>query len=114
MAAPTLVKEPLPSALKRLFHNYRPETIDLERHSELVIMTVATHGEWHDLVWMVQHYGLERIGEVVAADIAGAKELPYEVANFWSVRLWGKLLTPPTELARWRPTIAVNARSSDA
>lgn len=100
-----MIRQGLPSQLVSLFHNYRPETIDLDRHSELVIMTVATHGTWDDLRWMYHYYGPQRVGEVIEKDINGARELPVEVANFWSVRLWRRPLKPPTKLERWGITV---------
>ena len=94
----------LPDEMKPLFHNYRPEAIDLERDADLVVSTVLLYGEWEHIVWLFRTYGWDRIEEWVARDIAGLRTLPYAVANFWSVVFWGKKLPLLSLKERWAIT----------
>ncbi len=94
----------LPRRVARLFHNYRAENMDLERHAELVILTVLRDGDWDDHRWLFGVYGRERVAKVVREDLDGLRTLSPSVANFWSIYFWGTPVAPPSLAERWRPT----------
>lgn len=94
----------LPDDLKRLFHNYWAETIDLDRDADFVIWTVLAYGDWDEIKWAFRTYGWERVKGVVARDLAGPQSLPRSVLNFWSIVFWGKPLPPQTPRERWAIT----------
>lgn len=94
----------LPPRIARLFHNYRPERIDLETDARWIILTVLREGDWEDHRWLFRRYGRDRIAQVVRDDLDGLRTLSPSVANFWSIYFWGEALPPQTVAERWRPT----------
>lgn len=97
-------EKPIPSIIHDLFHNYVPETVDVERDTEWVILTVLTSGDWEQIKWAYNAYGKDRLEAVVRKDLEGLRTLPHPVANFWSVVFWGRQL-PPFSAKEWWGTI---------
>jgi hypothetical protein len=103
----------LPPAIARLFHNYRPEAMDLDADAEWIILTVLRDGSWSDWQWLFATYGWERIASVVRRDLDGLRTLPHAVAHFWSVVFWGEPLPRPTARDRWGPPRRIPPSVSD-
>lgn len=95
-----VVKQPIPKIIHNLFHNYIPETVDVERDAEWIILTVLTSGDWEQIKWAYNAYGAERLETVVRKDLDGLRMLPHPVANFWSVVFWDRQL-PPFDAKEW-------------
>ena len=94
----------VPDLIRPLFHNYEPDSIDLDRDWSFVIKTVMQGGEWGQIQWAAQYYGRAKFEEVLRTDLEGNQTLARPVANFWSVVLWQKPLPPLQKGERWRPT----------
>ncbi len=94
----------VPDVIRPLFHNYEPDSLDLDRDWKLVIKTIMQGGEWEQIHWAAQYYGREKFEEVLRSDLEGNQTLARPVANFWSVVLWRKSLPPLQKGERWRPT----------
>lgn len=95
-----VAEKPIPKIIHDLFHNYAPETVDVERDAEWIILTVLTSGDWEQIKWAYNTYGGERLEAVVRKDLDGLRMLPHPVANFWSVVFWGRQL-PPFDVREW-------------
>ena len=95
-----VAEKPIPKIIHDLFHNYAPETVDVERDAEWIILTVLTSGDWEQIKWAYNTYGGERLEAVVRKDLDGLRMLPHPVANFCSVALWGRQL-PPFDVREW-------------
>lgn len=92
-----------------LFYNYRFDRIDLDRHDELVILTVLRLGTWDQIMATFRYYGWERVKQVVGKDFFGYRSLPEAVRSFWGNVFWPDVPLPEQldPLDRWRPTRAV-------
>ncbi|TDA67464.1 MAG: hypothetical protein D9V47_10375 [Clostridia bacterium] len=76
---------PLPDFLADLFRNYRPETIDLEKHCRMVIKTVLARGTWEQVLWLFDYYGPERVREIFLQDYYGLRTLPEPTRSLWEL-----------------------------
>ena len=45
----------VPDSIRPLFHNYEPDSIDLDRDWSFVIKTVMQGGEWGQIQWAAQY-----------------------------------------------------------
>lgn len=94
----------LPDSFAPLFRNYRWETIDDRKHSELIVKTTLAYGSWDQIRWLFQHYGKDEIGTIFRRDYYGMRSLPESTR-----RLWELLFIPEEEReneprgpSRWR------------
>lgn len=89
-----------------LFHNYRLESLDLDRHAALVIRTVLAQGSWDQVRWLFARYGWAAVEAQFRVDLAGCRSLPRDALAFWQNVFMPD--QPPTVTAdprdRWRPT----------
>ena len=97
-----------PPVLEDLFHNYVTETIDLDRHRNLVVKTVLARGTWDQVVWVFNHYGAKAVGDVFRRDYFGLRSLPRPTLSLWELLFiepdarYRSATTDP--VGRWRPT----------
>ncbi len=98
----------LPPALEGLFRNYVTETIDLDRHRDLIVKTVLARGAWDQVIWVFDHYGAEAVGDVFRKDYFGLRTLPRPTLCLWELLFiepdarHRSATTDP--VGRWRPT----------
>lgn len=84
MNQPPPVKRPLPKELAPLFSTrYEPSSIDLDRHSGLIIRTVLAEGTWEQVLWLFREFGWDRVKQVVLADHHGLRTLPEPTRRLW-------------------------------
>lgn len=84
----------IPRSLEFCFQEYEFESLELERHRELVIERALAFGNRRELRWLYDRLGREVIRAWVVAQ--GARRLPWRRYNLWCV--W--LGLPPAERAR--------------
>ncbi|MGH9066800.1 MAG: DUF6922 domain-containing protein [Acidimicrobiales bacterium] len=97
-----------------LFQNYRFEKVDLDRHSELVILTVLRLGSWAQILATAHYYGRARLEEVVRKDFFGNRTLPASVRAFWGNIFFPGVPLPEQvdPMEHWRQTRTVPAEPS--
>lgn len=84
----------LPRGLTAAFQEYDVDRIDLERDADLVVERTLAYGDRHEIRWLYQRYGRDRI--VAWPKRMGARRLPLRRFNLWCV-IFG---LPPAERAR--------------
>lgn len=113
----------LPPALRELFHNVNPDSVDPQRDAGLVIRTVLASGTWEQVLWVVRRYGVARVREVVRADVEGLRTLPEPTRALWTlILLKGQVPAggsfnadfPEDRLDRWRIRRRVPTSSREA
>ncbi len=57
--------------IRPLFHNYEPDSIDLDRDWKLVIETIMQGGEWEQIQWAARYHGMAKFEEVLRTDLEG-------------------------------------------
>ena len=68
-----------------IFRNYQIDTIDPEKHIDLIVKTTLVHGTWPQILWLFEYYGADRLGKVFRDDFYGIRELPEPVVNLWGL-----------------------------
>mgnify|MGYP005838805053 CR=1 FL=1 len=91
----------LPASIAALFKNYVTETIDTEKNSKMIIKTVLAYGTWEQIMWLFDHYGVEKVRAIFLEDYYGLRTLPETTRRLWELIF---VETPPVQdpLARWR------------
>jgi hypothetical protein len=86
----------LPPSVQRLFHRYRADQLDTERHAAIIIPTVMDTGTLEDWLWLLRTYGWDTIRAWIANPDHAAQLAP---PNEW---FWtGLLLDKPHMTPRW-------------
>jgi hypothetical protein len=62
---PERQENPLPADAGWLFPEYDFETLDLERHSGVIVERVLERGTWEQLRWLFATYGEDRVADRV-------------------------------------------------
>jgi len=75
----------LPEMFAPLFRNYQVDTIDPQKHIDLIVKTTLVHGTWDHILWLFEYYGTDRVGKVFLEDFYGIRELPEPVVNLWGL-----------------------------
>lgn len=95
----------LPEHLAGLFHRYRWECLDVNRHSDIIIPAVLQWGSWEQIRWLFATYGWDKIRDWVAKDAVTLRSLPESVQVFWTTVLLGEpIYYPVSPEQRWAPT----------
>jgi len=95
----------IPTGLRPYFQEYDPDTLELQRHANLIIERTLEFGTWDDLRWLVGTYGLRRLRRFLRQ--FGERGLRPATFNYWrrllGIRQWRHtpLSTPKGEL--WNP-----------
>lgn len=95
----------LPEHVAGLFHRYRWETLDVGRHSSVIIPTVLQWGAWDQIRWLFATYGWDEIRDWIAKDATILRSLPESVQVLWTTVLLGEPIYYPVDpTERWAPT----------
>ena len=74
-------KNGLPEFLAAFFWEYDPQTLDLERHAEVIIGRLMARGDWAAMRWLRQTYPPARLAAFLAT--RGRRVLPPRELNYW-------------------------------
>lgn len=80
----------LPPSLTRFFWEYRPQTVDLERHAVTILERLLEYGDDAAIQWVRATYRADRILEVVAA----SRRLSPKTRAFWRTVLGDPAAAP--------------------
>ena len=93
----------LPQSFRKLFRNYRFETLNPDTGAELVILTTLSYGTWEQIEWLFRYYGRECVRNVFLNDFYGRRELPEPTRRLWALAFLDEMPPEDTDpLARWR------------
>lgn len=91
----------LPAFIAPLFKNYIVETIDTEKHFKMIIKTVLAYGTWEQIMWLFDHYRVEKVRSVFLQDYYGLRTLPETTRRLWEL-VFVETPTAEDPLAKWR------------
>jgi len=81
----------IPAGLTPYFHEYDPQTLDVDRDADLILQRTLEYGTWEEIRWLFGFYGGSRVRSFVQ-----------ERGERWLCRVtfsyWRKLL----EIGEWR------------
>lgn len=92
----------LPAFMTGLFKNYAPESIDTEKHFKMIIKTVLSYGTWDQIIWLFDHYGVEKVKTVFIEDYYGLRTLPESTRRLWELVFVEAPLGGEPPAAKWR------------
>lgn len=82
----------MPRTLAPYFQEYDFDALDLERDAVTIIERTLEHGDQSEVIWLFQHYGEDRVRQVVRE--RGARHLAPQTFAFWRLIL---------DISDWRP-----------
>lgn len=71
--------------LEGLFRNYDPQSIDVEKHTDMIIKAVLSRGTWEQVKWIFEQYGVQKVREVFLKDYYGLRTLPESTRRLWEL-----------------------------
>ncbi len=77
----------LPSQFSYLFPEFDIKSIDLDKHSDIVIERILRYGGVKEIRWLFKNYSKEKVKEFLR--IKGKKRLDKRDYNFWEIILNG-------------------------
>ena len=72
---------PIPSSIARFLQEYRLENVTIESHANVLIERTLEMGNWDDLRWLFQTYGVSRIADYLRT--FGHRGLSPKTFNYW-------------------------------
>ncbi len=75
----------LPGFLHPLFWDYRPESVDVTTHSDLVLERLLEYGSLRSARWALEVYGPAQIREFLLN--RGCRTLSRKTLSFWTMLL---------------------------
>ncbi|HBQ96456.1 MAG: hypothetical protein M1294_11380 [Firmicutes bacterium] len=87
----------LPETLQPLFHRYKADQLETEKHALIIIPTVLQFGDWNQIHWLFQTYGWDYIKSWISDETQVQGLLSPIVEWFWTLVLLGK----PRQVQNW-------------
>ncbi|MDN5348311.1 MAG: hypothetical protein PWP65_1875 [Clostridia bacterium] len=92
----------VPSFLEGLFRNYDPQSIDVEKHAEMIIKAVLSRGTWEQVKWIFEQYGVQKVREVFLKDYYGLRTLPESTRRLWELVFVQEPRQEHDRMEKWR------------
>jgi hypothetical protein len=75
----------IPPRIAPLFKNYDTAIMDVERSSELIVLTVLTRGTLEQIDLLFDLYGSEKIKKIFRNNYYGLRTLPAPTVSLWGL-----------------------------
>lgn len=72
----------LPDAVRILFWEVNPDTLDPDRHRDYVMERIMSRGTWEAMRWLRRTYTREQIGDFIRAK---GRRLPPRDEAYWAL-----------------------------